>query len=183
MPVPQYGAAAPLPARGRYRRPVTSLLAERVPRTLLLGGAATIFGPVLGAIVSVVLPEMLSSGLRVLDVPLGVLLSGGVDSTVAAALVHEAIGDRQTCIFVDNGLLREGEFESTLALLRQSMKLNIKGVRAGDRLFSEAFGPDQASGAIAKTASTTSMRRTTKRILDQYALRGMHETPALAAFQ
>jgi GMP synthase (glutamine-hydrolysing) len=55
-----------------------------------------------------------------------------VDSTVAAALVHRAVGDRQTCIFVDNGLLREGEFESTLALLRQSMKLNIVGVRAGE---------------------------------------------------
>jgi GMP synthase (glutamine-hydrolysing) len=57
-------------------------------------------------------------------------LSGGVDSTVASALVHRAVGDRQTCIFVDNGLLRAGEFESTLALLRQSMKLNIAGVRA-----------------------------------------------------
>jgi GMP synthase (glutamine-hydrolysing) len=57
-------------------------------------------------------------------------LSGGVDSTVAAALVHRAIGDRQTCIFVDNGLLREAEFESTLALLGQTMKLNIAGVRA-----------------------------------------------------
>jgi GMP synthase (glutamine-hydrolysing) len=65
-------------------------------------------------------------------------LSGGVDSTVAAALVHRAVGDRQTCIFVDNGLLREGEFESTLALLRQSMKLNINGVRAG-QLFLEAL--------------------------------------------
>jgi GMP synthase (glutamine-hydrolysing) len=52
--------------------------------------------------------------------------------------VHRAVGDRQTCIFVDNGLLREGEFESTLALLRQSMKLNIIGVRAGDR-FLEAL--------------------------------------------
>ena len=60
-------------------------------------------------------------------------LSGGVDSTVAAALVHRAIGDRQTCIFVDNGLLRDGEFESTLALLRQQMKLNIEGVRAGEQ--------------------------------------------------
>lgn len=59
-------------------------------------------------------------------------LSGGVDSTVAAALVHQAIGDRQTCIFVDNGVLREGEFETTLALLQQRMKLNIVGVRAGD---------------------------------------------------
>src|SRR5919199_1198457 len=65
-------------------------------------------------------------------------LSGGVDSTVAAALVHKAVGDRQTCIFVDNGLLREGEFETTLALLRQSMKLNIAGVRAG-HLFLEAL--------------------------------------------
>ena len=65
-------------------------------------------------------------------------LSGGVDSTVAAALVHRAVGERQTCIFVDNGLLREGEFESTLALLRQSMNLNINGIRAG-QLFLEAL--------------------------------------------
>ena len=65
-------------------------------------------------------------------------LSGGVDSTVAAALVHRAIGDRQTCIFVDNGLLRENEFETTLTLLQQQMKLNIRGVRAGD-LFLEAL--------------------------------------------
>lgn len=65
-------------------------------------------------------------------------LSGGVDSTVAAALVHRAIGDRQTCIFVDNGLLREGEFESTLSLLRQRMQLNIDGVRAGN-MFLEAL--------------------------------------------
>ena len=65
-------------------------------------------------------------------------LSGGVDSTVAAALVHRAVGDRQTCIFVDTGLLREGEFESTLNLLRQSMKLNLTGVRAG-HLFLEAL--------------------------------------------
>lgn len=65
-------------------------------------------------------------------------LSGGVDSTVAAALVHRAVGNRQVCIFVDNGLLREGEFESTLALLQQRMQLNIKGVRAGE-LFLDAL--------------------------------------------
>src|SRR5262249_17468435 len=57
-------------------------------------------------------------------------LSGGVDSSVAAALVHQAIGNRQTCLFVNNGLLREGEFESTLALLKQSLHLNIRGVDA-----------------------------------------------------
>src|SRR6185503_7692840 len=80
-------------------------------------------------------------------------LSGGVDSTVAAALVHRAVGDRQTCIFVDNGLLREGEFESTLALLQQSMKLNIAGVRAG-HLFLEALrgvtDPEQKRKQIGK---------------------------------
>lgn len=65
-------------------------------------------------------------------------LSGGVDSTVASALVHRAIEERQTCIFVDNGLLREGEFESTLGLLQRSMNLNITGVRAG-HLFLEAL--------------------------------------------
>ena len=46
-------------------------------------------------------------------------LSGGVDSTVAAVLVHEAIGDRQTCIFVNNGLLRYREFEDTLLGLQE----------------------------------------------------------------
>jgi GMP synthase (glutamine-hydrolysing) len=52
---------------------------------------------------------------------------------VAAALVHRAIGNRQTCIFVNNGLLREGEFESVLALLTQSLKLNLRGVDSSDR--------------------------------------------------
>jgi GMP synthase (glutamine-hydrolysing) len=80
-------------------------------------------------------------------------LSGGVDSTVAAALVHRAVGDRQTCIFVDNGLLREGEFESTLALLQQSMKLNISGVRAGDRFLAALKGvtdPEEKRKRIGK---------------------------------
>lgn len=65
-------------------------------------------------------------------------LSGGVDSTVASALVQRALGERQTCIFVDNGLLREGEFEATLTLLKQSTDLNILGVRAG-HLFLDAL--------------------------------------------
>ncbi|HEX8140294.1 MAG TPA: glutamine-hydrolyzing GMP synthase [Pyrinomonadaceae bacterium] len=65
-------------------------------------------------------------------------LSGGVDSTVAAALVHQAIGQRQTCIFINNGLLREGEYEATLALFKQSMNLNVRGVRA-ESLFLSAL--------------------------------------------
>lgn len=60
-------------------------------------------------------------------------LSGGVDSTVAAVLVQRAIGDRQTCIFVDTGLLREGEFERTLKAYESQLKLKVRGVRAADR--------------------------------------------------
>ncbi|HEX5702917.1 MAG TPA: glutamine-hydrolyzing GMP synthase [Pyrinomonadaceae bacterium] len=67
-------------------------------------------------------------------------LSGGVDSSVAAALVHRAVGDRQTCFFIDNGLLREGEFETTLALLRQETKLNIVGVDASRQFLSALAG-------------------------------------------
>jgi len=67
-------------------------------------------------------------------------LSGGVDSSVAAALVHRAIGDRQTCIFVNNGVLREGEFETTLALLKQTLKLNIHGVDASSRFLDALKG-------------------------------------------
>lgn len=80
-------------------------------------------------------------------------LSGGVDSTVAAALVHRAVGDRQTCIFVDNGLLREGEFPSTLALLQQRMQLNIVGVQAGELFLNalkEITDPEQKRKTIGK---------------------------------
>ena len=80
-------------------------------------------------------------------------LSGGVDSTVAAALVHRAVGERQTCIFVDNGLLRQGEFESTLNLFQQSMNLNVSGVRAGSRFLEALSGvtdPEQKRKRIGK---------------------------------
>lgn len=80
-------------------------------------------------------------------------LSGGVDSTVASALVHQAIGQRQTCLFVDNGLLREGEFESTLALLQQRMKLNVEGIRAGKIFLSALEGiidPEEKRKRIGK---------------------------------
>jgi GMP synthase (glutamine-hydrolysing) len=62
-------------------------------------------------------------------------LSGGVDSTVAAVLVHEAIGDRQTCVFVNNGLLRADEFEETLKLYKDNLQLNVRGVDASDEFY------------------------------------------------
>lgn len=67
-------------------------------------------------------------------------LSGGVDSTVAAALVHEAIGSRQTCIFVNNGLLRQNEFEDTLELYKNSMHLNVIGVDSSNEFFAALAG-------------------------------------------
>ena len=62
-------------------------------------------------------------------------LSGGVDSTVAAVLVHEAIGNRQTCIFVNNGLLRADEFEDTLKLYKENLHLNVRGVDASAEFY------------------------------------------------
>ncbi|NNF00865.1 MAG: glutamine-hydrolyzing GMP synthase [Pyrinomonadaceae bacterium] len=67
-------------------------------------------------------------------------LSGGVDSTVAAALVQKAVGDRQTCIFVNNGLLRQREFEDTLRLYENKLNLNVIGVDASKEFYKELKG-------------------------------------------
>src|SRR5271167_2977767 len=67
-------------------------------------------------------------------------LSGGVDSAVAAVLVHRAIGDRLTNIFVNNGLLRKNEYDETLDLLRNRLHLNVDGVRAGPRFLAQLAG-------------------------------------------
>src|SRR6266536_3612458 len=60
-------------------------------------------------------------------------LSGGVDSSVAALLVHRAIGDRLTCVFVDTGLLRHGEAEQVEETFRRDFKVNLVHVKAADR--------------------------------------------------
>ena len=62
-------------------------------------------------------------------------LSGGVDSTVAATLVDRAIGDKQICIFVDNGLLRRGEFDAVMKVFKDKLALNVHGVNAGERFY------------------------------------------------
>ena len=66
-------------------------------------------------------------------------LSGGVDSTVAATLIQRAIGDNLYCIFVDNGLLRKGEFEQVLDGYRH-LKLNVKGIDAKERFYKDLDG-------------------------------------------
>jgi GMP synthase (glutamine-hydrolysing) len=66
-------------------------------------------------------------------------LSGGVDSTVAATLIHKAIGKNLFGIFVDNGLLRKNEFEEVLDIYKQ-LGLNVKGVDAKDHFYTKLAG-------------------------------------------
>lgn len=67
-------------------------------------------------------------------------LSGGVDSSVTAALVHRAIGDQLTCIYVNNGLMRTGESESILNFFRQKTSLNVIDVDASSYFLQELNG-------------------------------------------
>ena len=67
-------------------------------------------------------------------------LSGGVDSSVVATLIHRAIGDQLTCIFVNNGLLRREEAERTLTIFRKNLGMNIIYVDASDRFLNSLNG-------------------------------------------
>ncbi len=80
-------------------------------------------------------------------------LSGGVDSTVAAMLIHRAIGKNLYCIFVDNGLLRKDEFDQVLTSYK-GMGLNIKGVDSKDKFYSALKNlsePEAKRKAIGRT--------------------------------
>ena len=67
-------------------------------------------------------------------------LSGGVDSSVVAALLHEAIGDQLTCVFVDHGLLRLGEGDQVMETFAEHMHINVIRVNAADRFFDALDG-------------------------------------------
>ena len=79
-------------------------------------------------------------------------LSGGVDSSVCATLLHRAIGDRLFCIFVNHGLLRKGEFDEVMSLYK-GLGLNVKGIDAVDYFYSQLEGvsdPEQKRKIIGK---------------------------------
>ena len=79
-------------------------------------------------------------------------LSGGVDSSVAAMLLHKAIGDKLTCIFVNNGLLRKNEFDDVLDSYK-GMGLNVIGVDASERFYNDLKGitdPEQKRKIIGR---------------------------------
>jgi GMP synthase (glutamine-hydrolysing) len=81
-------------------------------------------------------------------------VSGGVDSTVAATLVHRAVGDQLKCIFVDNGLLRLGECDQVLSALRQTLKAEVRAVNAREEFLEALAGiedPEAKRAAVGET--------------------------------
>jgi GMP synthase (glutamine-hydrolysing) len=81
-------------------------------------------------------------------------LSGGVDSSVAAALMHRAIGDQLVCVFVDHGLLRSGEAEQVEETFRRHLKMNLIHVKAADRFLENLSGvsdPERKRKIIGET--------------------------------
>jgi GMP synthase (glutamine-hydrolysing) len=80
-------------------------------------------------------------------------LSGGVDSAVAALLIHEAIGDQLTCIFVDTGLMREGEADQVVTLFRAHYNIPLIAVDAGEKFLKALEGvsdPEEKRKTIGK---------------------------------
>jgi GMP synthase (glutamine-hydrolysing) len=81
-------------------------------------------------------------------------LSGGVDSAVAAALVHRAVGDRLTCVFVDHGFMRQGEAEQVEATFREHLDIDLIHVQAQDRFLGDLAGvtePEEKRKIIGET--------------------------------
>src|SRR5438552_11017918 len=81
-------------------------------------------------------------------------LSGGVDSAVAAALVHRAVGDQLTCIFVDNGLMRREEPERVVDTFRRHIEIDLVPVDAGERFLTQLKGiiePEQKRRIVGET--------------------------------
>jgi len=81
-------------------------------------------------------------------------LSGGVDSTVVATLLHKAIGDQLQCIFVDNGLLRKNEFKTVLNTYKENLNLPVKGVDASEEFLRNLTGvsdPEEKRKIIGNT--------------------------------
>ncbi|MEP9368924.1 glutamine-hydrolyzing GMP synthase [Xanthobacter sp. VNH20] len=80
-------------------------------------------------------------------------LSGGVDSAVAAVLIHEAIGDQLTCVFVDHGLMRQGEAEQVVSLFRNTYNIPLVHVDAAELFLKELAGvtdPERKRKTIGK---------------------------------
>ena len=88
-------------------------------------------------------------------------LSGGVDSSVVAMLIHKAIGDQLTCMFIDHGLLRKGEAESVMETFVGKFDMKVVKIDAQERFMSKLKGvddPEKNVKSSATSSSTYSMR-------------------------
>jgi GMP synthase (glutamine-hydrolysing) len=99
-------------------------------------------------------------------------LSGGVDSSVAAALVHHAVGDQLTCVFIDHGLLRAGEAEQVDATFRDAFRINLIQVDASDRFL------DGLAGVVDPETKRKIIGETFIRVFEEVA-RELTDTPFL----
>ncbi len=89
-------------------------------------------------------------------------LSGGVDSAVAAVLIHEAIGDQLTCVFVDHGLMRQQEAEQVVDLFRGHYNIPLVHVDASELFLGELKGisdPERSAKPSAASSSTSSKKK------------------------
>src|SRR5262249_53962579 len=99
-------------------------------------------------------------------------LSGGVDSAVAAALVHKAIGEQLTCVFVDTGLLRLGEAEQVEETFRRQFAVDLVHVKAADRFL------DALAGVEEPEAKRKIIGETFIRVFEEVAAE-LHDVPYL----
>lgn len=83
-------------------------------------------------------------------------LSGGVDSSVAALLVHKAVGKQLTCIFVDHGLLRKDEGDQVETVFRKQFDMNLIRVNAKDRFLSKLAGVSEPEKNVKLSAKSLS---------------------------
>jgi GMP synthase (glutamine-hydrolysing) len=108
-------------------------------------------------------------------------LSGGVDSAVAAVLVSKAIGDRLTCIFVNNGVLRKNEFAQVQANMREKLGLKVVAVDASKRFLSQLGGitdPETKRKIIGREFITVFDDEASRILLEQEKLGGLEHDAA-----
>jgi GMP synthase (glutamine-hydrolysing) len=108
-------------------------------------------------------------------------LSGGVDSAVAAVLVSKAIGDRLTCIFVNNGVLRKNEFAQVQANMREKLGLKVVAVDASKRFLSQLGGitdPETKRKIIGREFITVFDDEASRILLEQEKLGGLQHDAA-----
>ena len=142
------------PARARRWRPCTtpsagSSACSSTPRWCTPTGASEVFDhfliDVCGCLpgwthVSIIEQQVAAVRAQVGGDRVLCALSGGVDSAVAAALVHKAMGDQLTCVFVDTGLMRSGEADQVEDTFRRQFKVDLVHVKAADRYFAALAG-------------------------------------------